>query len=193
MTPEMMAALGRAGAMAAIAWGAFGSAFGTGTAGMASIGAWKKCFAQNKSAPFLLLIFIGAPLTQTIYGMILMNSILTLCDLATYVSADALAAASEAAAKAQSADVLSFVDGAALDEARQAWTAAVTNFPAMISAGLFGGMAMGASAWYQGKAGAAGADALADTGKGFGNYLMTIGVVETVALFVMVFLMINLG
>ena len=37
-----MAALGKAGAAAAIAWGAVGSAFGTGTAAMASIGAWKK-------------------------------------------------------------------------------------------------------------------------------------------------------
>ena len=45
------------------------------------------------------------------------------------------------------------------------------------------------SAFLQGKAGAKAADALAETGKGFGNYLMVIGVIETVALFVMVFSM----
>ncbi len=48
---------------------------------------------------------------------------------------------------------------------------------------------MGVSAWMQGKAGASAADALAETGKGFGNYIMVLGVIETVALFVMVFIM----
>jgi V/A-type H+-transporting ATPase subunit K len=32
-------------------------------------------------------------------------------------------------------------------------------------------------------------DALAETGQGFGQYIMVLGVVETVALFVMVFLL----
>lgn len=164
MDIELIAGLGKAGAMASIALAAVGSAMGTGTAGMASIGAWKKCFAQNKSAPFLLLIFIGAPLTQTIYGMILMNSIIGIVTAA-------------------------LAEGASPEQVQ----ALTLNWPAMISAGIFGGMGMGASAWFQGKAGAAAADAVADTGKGFGNYLMTIGIVETVALFVMVFLMINIG
>jgi V/A-type H+-transporting ATPase subunit K len=61
------------------------------------------------------------------------------------------------------------------------------NWPAMLAAGISGGLAMGASSWFQGKAGAAAADALGETGQGFGNYLLTIGIVETVALFVMVF------
>ena len=60
---------------------------------------------------------------------------------------------------------------------------------AQIAAGLVGGLAMGVSAWQQGKAGAAASDALAETEKGFGNYIMVLGVIETVALFVMVFLM----
>jgi V/A-type H+-transporting ATPase subunit K len=151
MDVTLMAALGKAGAAAAIALSAFGSALGTGTAGMAAIGAWKKSYIQNKRAPFQLLIFIGAPLSQTIYGLILMQSINGICD--------------QALSKGE------FV-----------------NWPTMLSAGIFGGMAMGASAWYQGKAGAAGADALAETGQGFGNYLITLGIVETVALFVMVFI-----
>jgi V/A-type H+-transporting ATPase subunit K len=59
--------------------------------------------------------------------------------------------------------------------------------------GLFGGMAMGASSWMQGKAGAMASDALAATGKGFGNFIMILGIIETVALFVMVFLMTAIG
>mgnify|MGYP003296925213 CR=1 FL=1 len=39
----------------------------------------------------------------------------------------------------------------------------------------------------QSEAGAAGADALAETGKGFANYIMIVGLCETVALFAMVF------
>ncbi len=149
LDPVTLEAFGKAGAVAAITLAAVGSALGTGTAGMASIGAWKRCFLQNKAAPFLLLIFIGAPLSQTIYGMILMYN---LADRA--------------------------------GDAPLAW-------PVLLIGGALAGIAMGVSAWFQGRAGAAGADALAETGQGFGNYLMTIGVVETVALFVLVFVMIG--
>ncbi|MFO8042669.1 MAG: V-type ATP synthase subunit K [Alkalispirochaeta sp.] len=138
--------IGLLGVGSALAFAAMGSALGSGTAGMAAVGAWKKAFVQNKPAPFLLVAFVGAPLTQTIYGLILMN---------------ALAEAAE--------------------NVEQAWL--------IIGAGVFGGMAMGMSAWFQGKAGAVASDALAETGKGFGNYLLVLGLVETVALFVMVFLL----
>jgi V/A-type H+-transporting ATPase subunit K len=136
--------LGAAGGACALAVSACGSALGAGAAGMAVVGAWKKCLAEDKPPPFILTAFAGAPLSQTIYGMILMN------DLRAAVEAAPLA-----------------------------------NF----LAGLAGGLAIGASAWMQGRAGAAAADALATTGKGFGNYLMVLGIIETVALFVMVFLM----
>lgn len=136
---------GLLGIGAALALAACGSAIGAGSAGMAAVGAWKKCFAQNKPAPFTLIAFVGAPLTQTIYGYILMNTLMQ---------------------------------------------AAADNSPWLIlGAGVFGGLAMGFSAAFQGKAGAAASDALAETGKGFGNYIMVLGLVETVALFVMVFLM----
>ncbi len=140
--------IGQLGFAAALAFAAIGSALGCGAAGMAAVGAWKKCFAQNRSAPFMLIAFVGAPLTQTIYGMILMNSITS---------------------------------------------AASASSMAKLGAGVFGGMAMGFSAWLQGKAGACASDALAETGKGFVNYIMVLGVVETIALFVMVFLMRALG
>ena len=68
--------IGQLGFAAAISLAAIGSALGTGIAGMAAIGAWKKCFAQNKPAPFLAVAFAGAPLTQTIYGLILMNALI---------------------------------------------------------------------------------------------------------------------
>ena len=135
------------GVAAALSLAALGSALGTGAAGMAAIGAWKRCFLQSKTAPFMLVAFVGAPLSQTIYGMILMNKI-------------SIAAA----------------DG---------------NF--YWAVGIFGGLAMGISAWMQGKAGAGAADSLAETGKGFGNYMMVLGIIETVALFVMVFLLGKVG
>ncbi|MBN2010193.1 V-type ATP synthase subunit K [candidate division KSB1 bacterium] len=129
-----------------LAIAAIGSALGTGVAGMASVGAWKRAFMANKAAPFLLVVFVGAPLSQTIYGMILRNAI----------------------------------QGANLDPKSYVYQ--------MILGGM-AGLAMGLSAYMQGKAGAKAADALAETGKGFGNYIMVVGVIETVALFVMVFTM----
>jgi V/A-type H+-transporting ATPase subunit K len=63
------------------------------------------------------------------------------------------------------------------------------SYPYQMVLGFAAGLAMGASAYMQGKAGAKAADALAETGKGFGNYIMVLGVIETVALFVMVFTM----
>jgi len=129
-----------------LAIAAIGSALGTGVAGMAAIGAWKRAFIQNKAAPFILVAFAGAPLTQTIYGMILRNAI----------------------------------QGANLPP---------ESYLHQIILGAFAGIAMGMSAYMQGKAAAKGADALAETGKGFGNYLMVVGIIETVALFVMVFTM----
>ena len=149
MDAALAPALIKLGGAAALSFAAIGSALGTGTAGMAGIGAWKKCYLQGKPAPFILLVFIGAPLSQTIYGLLLL---------------------------------LAF-NKMAIDPA-----VASVMWPAVLGAGIIGGIAMGMSAWYQGKAGAAGSDALAETGQGFGNYLTTLGIVETVALFVMIFI-----
>ncbi|MDR3160308.1 MAG: V-type ATP synthase subunit K [Spirochaetaceae bacterium] len=132
--------IGMIGVAACLGLAALGSALGAGVAGMAAIGAWKKCFLQNKPVPFVLVAFAGAPLTQTIYGFILMNTINSL-----------------------------------------------TNVGGKLSIGLFSGLAMGASALYQGKCSAAASDAYGETGQGFGNYILVVGLIETVALFVMVF------
>ncbi len=126
---------------------AIGSAIGIGMAGQAAIGAWKKCYLANKAAPFILTVFAGAPLTQTIYGFLLMQQM-----------------------KGASADPMF-----------------------LVGIGLSSGVAMAISAIVQGKAGAAGADALAETGKGFSQYIMVVGLCETVALFALVFSMVALG
>ncbi|MDD4940866.1 MAG: V-type ATP synthase subunit K [Candidatus Omnitrophica bacterium] len=124
-----------------LALAAFGSAAGAGIAGMAAIGAWKKNFVQNKAASFMLVAFVGAPLTQTIYGMIVMNRMAELALQGQYL-----------------------------------W-----------GIGAFAGAAMGLSAYWQGKCAAVACDAMGETNKGFGNYIVVLGMAETVALFVMAF------
>jgi V/A-type H+/Na+-transporting ATPase subunit K len=151
VTPDLTLSLGQAGAATVLGLAAIGSALGTGSAGLAAVGAWKRCYALEKPVPFILVTFVGAPLSQTIYGMILMNALVR-------------TAGERAAAGGE------------------------VGWPAMMAVGLFGGAALAASAWLQGRVGAAAADALGETGQGFGNYLMAIGVVETVALFVLVFI-----
>jgi V/A-type H+-transporting ATPase subunit K len=91
-------------------------------------------------------VFVGAPITQTFYGMIVMMKLKTL--------------------------------------------AATAAFPALMAWGLFGGIAIGLSAWMQGVIAAAASDALAETGQGFTNYLMALGIIESVAIFVMVFILV---
>ena len=128
---------------------AIGSAIGTGIAGMAAIGAWKKMIISGQKASAAMLIFVGAPLSQVIYGMILKNAI---------------------------ADV---------------------NLPSdsyfwQLIIGLGAGAAMAASAMFQGKAGARACDAIASGANDTAKYIMVIGIVETVALFVMIFIMTGL-
>ena len=134
-----------------LAFAAMGSALGTGAAGMAAIGAWKKLLSQSKAAPFIITVFVGAPLTQTFYGLILRNRIQQ-----ANLGADASAYLFE------------------------------------MAMGLVAGLAIGLSAYMQSKAAASASDALAETGKGFANYMIVIGIIETVALFVMLFCMIAL-
>ena len=59
--------------------------------------------------------------------------------------------------------------------------------------GVFAGLALALSALCQGRAGAAACDAQAETNQGFTNYLAALGIVETVAIFAMVFALIALG
>ena len=135
---------GMLGAAVCMGIAAIGSAIGIGIAGQGAIGAWKRCYVNNKPAPFILTVFAGAPLTQTIYGFLLMQQM----------------ASSE------------------------------KNPGFLLGLGIASGLAMCFAAIAQGKAGAAGSDALGETGKGFAQYIMVVGLCETVALFAMVFSMI---
>ena len=137
---------GMLGAAICMGIAAIGSAIGIGIAGQGAIGAWKRCYVNNKPAPFILTVFAGAPLTQTIYGFLLMNIKLK--------------------------------------------TLGAENPGMALGLGLASGFAMMFSAIAQGKAGAAGSDALGETGKGFAQYIMVVGLCESVALFAMVFSMI---
>jgi len=71
-----MSNFGMFGAAAALGFAAFGSSIGLAIAGQATIGAWKRCYMNNKPAPYILLAFAGAPLTQTIYGFLLMSAMM---------------------------------------------------------------------------------------------------------------------
>lgn len=133
--------IGMIGAGVVMGIAAIGSAIGIGIAGQAAIGAWKKCYLENKPAPFLLVVFAGAPLTQTIYGFLLMQSML----------------------------------GSTRDPLF------------LLCLGFACGASICMSAITQGQSGAAGSDALAETGKGFAQYIMVVGLCETIALFTMVF------
>jgi len=53
-----------------------GSVVGILISGAATIGAWKKCYLNNKPAPMMLLAFTANPGTQTFYAYILMGRIL---------------------------------------------------------------------------------------------------------------------
>lgn len=135
------------GAILVLALSAVGSGWGAGIAGMSAIGAWKKNFVQNKNPSFMLVVFVAAPLTQTVYGMIVMRQLMAIANKGAYL-----------------------------------W-----------SIGAFAGLAIGLSALWQGKCAAVACDSMGETGKGFGNYLVVLGMTETVALLVMSFTLMLLG
>lgn len=130
---------------------------GTGIAGMAAIGAGNRCLQEGRKFPFISMAFVGAPLTQTIYGFLLMNAILS------------------------------------LSKAHLAPDTDPSLLLYLMTGGVFGGMAIGVAGWMQGRAAAVAADAIADNEKGFVNYMMILGIIESVALFVMIFIIVTLN
>ena len=141
MNQEFFGLLG-AGLVLGIA--TIGTAIGIGTAGSAAIGAAKRCLKANLPVPMLMLTFVGFPLTQIIYGFIIMQQMLNV-------------------------------------------TVTAANSGKLFGFGIGSGLAMALAAIFQGKAGAAACDALGDTGKGVAFYVAVLGIIETVALFGMVF------
>ena len=151
MDPATQLALAKAGAFCAMGISAIGSAYGCGVAGASAIGSWKKCYAQGKQAPFQLSVLTGAPMTQTIYGLILMT----------------------------------IIKGKVAEDA--------ANWPLYLFVGIIGGIAIAISGAFQGRAAAGACDAFAETGQGFTNYLLALGIVETIAIFAMVFAIMLIG
>ena len=149
---DIDSALCVAGAICAVGFSAAGSAIGIGKAACATIGAWKKCYAQNKPAPYTLFTFVSMPLSQTLYGYLLMTYLVGLA-------------------------------GGSLPG----------GGVAAVLIGIFAGLGIGASAAMQGQAGAGAADAYVETGKGFTNFLAALGIIETVAIFVLTFAMLGVG
>jgi V/A-type H+-transporting ATPase subunit K len=112
--------------------------------GSATIGAWKKCFVQNKPAPFILVAFAAMPITNIIYGFITMNFLVGSEKLSSFQ---------------------------------------------LLAMGVFAGLGIGGAGYVQSYCAACASEAFAETGEGFVNYMMVIGICETIALFVMVFTM----
>ena len=124
---------------------ALGSVIGAFVVGSATVGAWKKCYLQNKPAPFMMVAFAGAPITNAIYGFILMGAL---------------------------------NDSTSLSDIQ------------FLFMGVSAGLILGASAYTQARVAAHASEAFAETGQGFSNFMMIIGICETIALFMMIFTMI---
>jgi V/A-type H+-transporting ATPase subunit K len=141
---------GMLGACLVLGLSAIGAAMGMSIAGTAAVGAAKRCFKANRPVPMLMLTFVGFPLTEVIYGFIIMQQMLGIA-----ITAD--------------------------------------NAGKMLGLGIGAGLTMALVGIAEGKAGAAACDSLSDTGKGVAFYVGILGIIETVALFAMVFTLMNLG
>ena len=144
--------LGQLGVVICFGMAAMGSALGINAAGRAAAGAWTKDAKAGKRLPFNYIIFIGAPISQTFYAMIVMNQ------MSTFI-------------KAAGADV-----------------AGHTGL--LLGIGLTTGVGEFISAWVQGLIGAAACRCLSEgEGKGLAFLLIAIGIIETVGIFTMVFML----
>ena len=65
--------LGQLGAALAIGVAALGSALGCGAAGQSAAGAWAKDAKAGKGLRFIYVILVSMPITQTLYGFIVMS------------------------------------------------------------------------------------------------------------------------
>jgi len=144
--------IGQLAVILGFAAGASGSALGIWTAGCAAAGAWARDAKAGKRLRFPYIVFIGAPLSQTFYSMIVMNQM-----------GDYLAKASGG------------VGG---------------NAGLLMGIALATGLGEMLSAWFQGVIGAAAIRSMSESdGKGLAFLLIAIGIIETVGIFTMVFML----
>jgi V/A-type H+-transporting ATPase subunit K len=144
--------LGQFGLALAFGLAAMGSSLGIIAAGKAAAGAWAKEAKAGMALRFNYIIFVGAPISQTFYAMIVMF---------------------------QMAKVLEHASSSA---------------GLMLSIGLATGISEMVSAWGQGLIGAAACRCLSEgEGKGLAFLLIAIGIIETVGIFTMVFMLMLAG
>jgi V/A-type H+-transporting ATPase subunit K len=144
--------LGQFGLALAFGLAAMGSSLGIIAAGRAAAGAWAKEAKAGMALRFNYIIFVGAPISQTFYAMIVMF---------------------------QMAKVLEHASSSA---------------GLMLSIGLATGISEMVSAWGQGLIGAAACRCLSEgEGKGLAFLLIAIGIIETVGIFTMVFMLMLTG
>ena len=134
--------LGEIGIGASFGLSVVGAGIGVAINGQAVVGALKKCYVQNRPAPFVLIVFAGTTLSNVIYGFIVMGAL---------------------------------ADSTVLNNYR------------LFILGISAGLCIGIVAITQAIIAAASAEAFAETRKGFGNFLMVVGLAETVSLFAVVF------
>ena len=143
--------VGQLGVVLMFGMGAFGSAAGIVAAGQAAAGAWAKEGKAGKTLSFTYIICVSAPITQTLYSMIVMNKV---------------------------SEVLKYPD------------VAIANAGLLLAIGISTGIGEMISAWFQGLIGAAGIRSLSESeGKGFAFILIALGIIETVGIFTMVFML----
>jgi len=144
--------LGQLGLVLGFGMGALGSSLGVWAAGQSAAGAWSRDARAGKPISFTYIIFVAAPISQTLYGMIVMNK------MAGLLSASSAAAATYAGQ--------------------------------LLGIGIATGLGEMFSAWGQGVIGAAACRCLSEgEGKGFAFLVIAIGIIETVGIFTMVFML----
>ncbi|MCE5279870.1 MAG: V-type ATP synthase subunit K [Planctomycetaceae bacterium] len=143
--------LGQLGVVLGFAMAVIGSALGISAAGRAAAGAWAKDAKAGLPLRFTYVIFIGAPISQTFYALLIMLQLAKKIPLAG------------------------------------------PNAGLMLAMGLALGCGELFSAWGQGLIGAAACRCISESeGKGLAFLLIAIGVVETVGIFTMVFMLMML-
>lgn len=80
---------GQVGIVLVMGVAAIGSAIGIGMAGTAAAGAWAKEARGGKPLSFTYIILVGMPISQTLYAMIVMNSMRALLEHPEILAANA--------------------------------------------------------------------------------------------------------
>ena len=143
--------MGQMGVVLCFGLAAMGSSLGIWAAGRAAAGAWAREARAGSRLWFNYIIFVGAPITQTFYAMVVMSQ------MAKVLANPALVA---------------------------------QNGGLLLGIGIATGLGEWFSAWGQGLVGAAACRMLSEgEHKGLAFLLIAIGIIESVGVFTMVFML----